>query len=385
MAAQRESTTRLSTADVERLISDPSPEARATTVAKVAFSYGTYPLSPRERQIAEEIFGVCARDAAVAVRQALSHSIRHLDSLPHDVAVKLANDIDLVAIPMIEASAVLTDDDLVTIVRRDGVEKQAAVARREAVSEPVSAALVETRQELVVATLMANDGARISEDTLNRAIDLFADSERVTTPMVQRRRLPLSVAVRLVGLVSDRLKEHLVTHHQLPDDVAADLVIQTRERATANLISQGRASLDRPMDIETLVRQLHENGALTTTLILRAICVGDIAFIEQALAQMSGVPITNTRILLHDSGPMGLRSLCSKAGLPEAVYRAIRIAFEVARELERDGLAQDQARFCRVMLERVLTRFDAASAELVGDEMEYLLRKLEYYANQVPA
>eukprot|EP00658_Telonema_sp_P-2_P045855 TRINITY_DN33877_c0_g1_i1.p1 TRINITY_DN33877_c0_g1~~TRINITY_DN33877_c0_g1_i1.p1 ORF type:complete len:170 (-),score=13.33 TRINITY_DN33877_c0_g1_i1:98-607(-) len=97
--------------------------------------FGASALTESERQIAEDIFRVMLRDAAVRVRQALSESLKDNPDVPHDVAASLAQDVDEVAMPVIEFSSVLTDKDLIDIVRTRGTDVQKVVAGRRDVSE----------------------------------------------------------------------------------------------------------------------------------------------------------------------------------------------------------------------------------------------------------
>ena len=151
---------------------------------------------------------------------------------------------------------------------------------------------------------MGNAGARITAASMGTAIDRFADSDRVKTNMVHRADLPVAVAERLVVMVSEMLQSYLVRHHELPVSLATDIVLQSRERATLQ-ISLGSSD----KELERLVRQMHHNQRLTPLLVLRALCLGDLAFFEVAMAVMAKVPVANARILIHDAGPNGLASL----------------------------------------------------------------------------
>ena len=156
---------------------------------------------------------------------------------------------------------------------------------------------------------------------MGTAIDRFADSDRVKTNMVHRADLPVAVAERLVVMVSEMLQSYLVRHHELPVSLATDIVLQSRERATLH-ISLGSSD----KELERLVRQMHRNQRLTPLLVLRALCLGDLAFFEMAMAVMAKVPVANARILIHDAGPNGLASLYDKAGMPPRLLPAVRVA-----------------------------------------------------------
>jgi uncharacterized protein (DUF2336 family) len=363
---------RLSTQDITRLLQDPSTAARADIAGKVAGQYRDSVLNDTERQIATDIFRVMIKDAAVRVREALSHNLKATMDLPHDLALALARDVESVALPMIESSTVLTEDDLVEIVQSSSPSKQVAVARRSNVPLRVADALIESRNDEAVATLVGNSGAELTEKALLKVIDGYADAEQVHEGIVRRQQLPITVAERLVAIVSESLRDYLVAHHELSPNVAADLILESRERATVSLLSTGANELD----VLKLVRQLQDNGRLTPSLILRALCTGDLGLFEASVAVLANAPIVNVRTLIHDKGRLGLWSIYMRTGLPERLYPAFRVAVDVARETGYDGGERDsERRVCR-MIERILTQYE----DLGQDNLDYLLKKLNQIA-----
>jgi uncharacterized protein (DUF2336 family) len=361
----------LSQKDVERLLTDPSVDVRAEMAGKVAAQLDRgQSLTAKERALGEEIVRLMARDAAARVRVALAESVKSSPLLPRDVALTLARDIDEVALPVLELSSVLTDDDLLEVLEAGNALKQTAVARRPEVSERVADAVVATGAETAVAALVGNPGAQVSDKALETALERFPESEAVATPMAGRARLPVHLAERLVGLVSETLRQRLVSKHSLPEDVVTDLVLQARERATLGL------ALGEPSDtsLERLVRQLQDSRRLTPSLLLRAVCTGDIPFFEMALSILGGVPVANARLLIHDAGGKGLASLYERAGLPANLLPAFRVALDVARETPFDGEAGDWERHRKRMIERILTQYD----DLSDADVDYLVAKLPH-------
>jgi len=358
--------------DVNALLKNPSGEVRASTAEKIAFQFDKGELSSDEKHLAEEIFRIMVHDAEVRVREALAQNLKENINVPRDVAKSLAKDVDSVALPIIKFSEVLTTEDLIEIVESQGEEKQKAVASRAYVQKEVSAAIVSRGGEEAVATLVANEGAIITEDSFNKVVERFGDSEKVQKPLVFRSKIPITVAEKLVAKVSEELKRHLVTNHELPADIATDLVMQTRERATINLSAQSNSE----DEVNQLVTQLHENGRLTPSIIMRAICMGDLKFFEHALAVASGIPVGNARMLIHDSGSLGFESLYKQAGQPGEMFPAARAALDVMRETTFDGGENDRERFQRRMIERILTKYDEMGVEFESDDLEYLLTKM---------
>ena len=59
---------------------------------------------------------VLARDSAAKVRAILAEEIKHMDCIPHDVALRLAHDLEeIVSAPILEYSPLLSDADLMEI------------------------------------------------------------------------------------------------------------------------------------------------------------------------------------------------------------------------------------------------------------------------------
>lgn len=365
---------RITKEDLSKLVQDPSGANRADTADKISREFSTEGLSDSERVLAEDIFRLMIRDAEVRVRKALAKNLAQTPLVPHDVAATLARDVDEVALPVLEFSEVLNDDDLVDIIgdNADSVEKQRAIASRAHVSEVVSATLVDIGHEDVMVDLMSNQGAEISEVSLQKVVSDFGDNERIQKPMIERNHLPITIAERLVTLVSDRMRSQLISRGHIPEGIVNAVMTQSQESATIGLLGDGVE--DR--DVELLVEHLHTNNRLTSGLILRALCMGDVSFFEAALARRAGVSLINTRILIHDSGPFGLEAIYNKAGLPEHFFPGVRAAIEVARETSFDGEERDKERYSRRMIERVLTQYGDLGVEFDSDDVDYLMGRM---------
>lgn len=363
---------RLTKEDVARLVADGSDEARAETAGKVAADFADGELTEAEREQAEAIFRLMAQDVSVRVRESLSKNLQAAGDLSHDVALKLAQDVTSVALPILRSSEVLTDEDLIDIIQSQDAEKQTAIAQRPSVSSQVADSLIDTGNEKAVARLVANEGAELTEQSFDRVMVEYSESEAVSDSLSRRSNMPVEVAERVVNAISERLEEFLLKEGNLSSDKICNLIMQTRERATVDLVASGRAA----SDIETLVGQLHKKGRLSSSLILRALCMGDLAFFEAAMACLAKVPVKNARLLIHDEGALGLQSLYLKAGLPEKLFPAIRVAVDVIHETDYDLGNNDRERFISRMLSRILTQYD----DLAADDLDYLMDKLNQLA-----
>ena len=143
-------------------------------------------LSGADRAAANEILRVMAGDAAEMVRRALAVTLRASDVMPRDVALRLAEDVESIATPILTFSPVFSDADLAEIVRRADPARQIAVASRQSLSEGVTDALAECGCEDAVATAAGNPGASFSEQGLVISLDRFRASQKVTRAVAYR-------------------------------------------------------------------------------------------------------------------------------------------------------------------------------------------------------
>lgn len=358
--------TNLNWQDVERLKTDRSGACMSATASKIVALHGTAGITAAERQEAEAVFRTMAEDAKVAVRHALSEVLKSYRDAPHDVMRKLANDIDEIAVPVISVSPVLTDEDLIDIVQSRRASCQVAVAGRAKVSGPVADMVARVADSRAVETLAANEGARLAENTCHAMIERFSAAPKVTASLVRRTELPVSVAERLVEFVSDSLKSELVARHELSDDVAADLIERSRERATLDISDRASGGAG----VGVLVARLADKGRLTSTIMLRALYSGDFDFFETGLARLAGVGVSAVHRLLKDGGEAGIRGIWIKAGMPDACVKYVLASLELAGELEYTGRRDDRQHYRTLLAERLLSKFgDGFDAE----NMDYLL------------
>ena len=359
----------LTDVDIHQLVKGATADERAVAAHKLCRTMDRGLLSPEDRKAAEEILRVMAADAAELVRRALAVTLRSSPLVPRDVAMKLARDVESVSTPILSFSPVFTDEELQEIVRIGGPIRQVAIANRPMVSERVSATIVEHGVEKAVETLCANDNAHFADSTLKQVVERFAKSEAVLAAVAYRRALPLAVTERLINVVGDQLRDHLINHHALSPETAILIASGSQERATIDLVDQA----GRTPDLKAFVAQLRAAERLNASLLLRALANGHMAFFEWGLSELAGVPHHRTWLMVHDAGPLGLKAIYERAGLPTKLFGAFRAGVDTYHSMELDGGPQDLARFQERMLQRFLTQPRAASRE----DMDYLIDKLD--------
>ncbi|MES1990890.1 MAG: DUF2336 domain-containing protein [Pseudomonadota bacterium] len=358
---------RLSVADVEHLFSEPTEDVREQIAFKVASQFSNVVLTPRERELAREILGYLVLDVSVLVRKALSSCLSGLANAPHDIVLRLARDIDEVAQPLLENSPVFTDHDLAQLVLTGTKHRQVIIASRPNLGPEVSTAIAAKADRSAVLVLISNNGVILRPDVLDTIIQRYSDDEDILDPMARRADLPMRIVERIVTFVSKSLRDHLVELHRIDTSIATVLEEQARERTLVAMMDRVDGT-----NLVQLLEQLIATGKLTSSILLRAVCAGEIEFVIRGLAVLTSIQNERAARLIHDVGPLGFRALHARAAMPELYYPAFRGALDVMLECEAAGAMPGRVEFSRLVMARIMPLY----RDVRADDLELLLDRL---------
>jgi len=357
---------------IRTILKGATPEERARAAEQLCLTIERSSLTEAGRQAAEEILPILASDACDLVRRALSVTLKASQVVPRFIAIKLAKDVESVCLPILSESPVFTEEDLIEIARVGGASRQVVIAKRRRVSFELADSIIENGVERAIEAVCANDNAEISEPALRRVIERFPRSEPVLSAVAYRKSLPLSVTEKLVKLVSDSVLDHLVSHHEIPPDIAVAIAVGAYERATIDLVDQAGMT----GDPGKFVAHLNRHERLTASLLLRSLANGHITFLEHGLAELARAPHRRARLMVHDAGPLGLRAIYERAGLPMRLLPAFRAGLDAWKSLEAEGGVLERSRLQALMLERFLSS-DAVEFNVLHDDLAYLIERLD--------
>lgn len=310
------------------LADDASDEVRAELARKIARLMPG--LSAREaehvQKLTIETLERLAADQVPRVRAILADEIKHLDCVPAHVVKALARDLEaMVAVPILEYSPLLSDADLMEIIAEGKVHAVlAAIAKRRAVSEHVSDAVVSSLDIPAVAALLANPNAAIRERTLDAIID---QAERISVwqnALSMRADLSRRAVRRLATFVSIEMLEQLSTRHDLDDATKQHLSRQTRARVEEGELSASSGNVAAE-EVEAAARA----GRLDEVFVESAAEAGKREAIVLSLSKLAAVPEQTVRRMLMTRSAKPVTALVWRSGL------SMRAAFKIQRFVMR--------------------------------------------------
>ena len=344
---------------------------RAEATSALARAYLYSELSPDDLAAAEGAMIMLLDDPSPLVRRALSDAFASADKAPRIVVHALASDQADVALPVLAHSPMLDEDDLVDLIGNGDEDVQAAIAGRSPLPRALAAAIAEVGSAEACLTLLENSNADIALFSVDRVVDRFGHLASIRENLLARDDLPMAMRQALLSKLSQMLAGFVAARQWLGPEHAEYAAKEACEKATVALAA------DTPYEeVGALLQHLRHSGQLTAGMILRALLSGNVVLFEEALAELSGVPIDRVSGYVHDKNISGFRALYRKAGLPDVAYPAFREALSAIRAGLLVGEQGGAARLKRRIVERVL---DACAHER-GEDSTSLLALLRRFA-----
>jgi len=352
------------------------PCERAEATSALARAYLHSDLSPDDLAAAEGAMIMLLDDPSPLVRRALADVFASAQKAPLVVVHALAADQPDVALPVLARSPLLLEDDLVDLIATGQPETQVAIAGRALLSRPLAAAVCEVGSAQACLTLLENADADIALFSIDRIVERFGHLAPIRENLVARDDLPIATRQALLNKLSQTLAGFVAARQWLGPEHAEYAAREACEKATLALAAET------PYDeVAALIHHLRQSSQLTAGMILRALLSGNVVLFEEALVELSGLPLDRVTSYIHDKNISGFRALYVKAGLPDVAYPAFREAITAMHDGILVGEQGGVARLKRRMVERVLARCAGLRGEdLRGHDLASLLALLRRFA-----
>lgn len=341
------------------------PHMRAEAAGDLARSYLFGDL---ERDIREEIETVLMRvldDPSIAVRCAVAEAVASSPDAPHALVLSFAQDTPDVAEPVLARSPLLSDLELVDLMALGSARVQCAIARREPVSGPLSAAICEVASVEACQALLENPSAAILSSTAARIATRFGGHGGVRDALSSRADIGPEIRQAMMRSVADALSDFVSGCGWLGQDRARRAADEACDRGAVTIAAEAR-------DPQGFVRHLADRGQFSPSLALRALLSGDLVLFEAALSTLSGQSPARVAGFVRDFQGRGFAALYAGAGFPNAALPVFRAALAGRRDFDLDGVRAGCS-LSRPLVERALAACDPTDYAL--GPMRTLLRR----------
>jgi uncharacterized protein (DUF2336 family) len=274
-------------------------------------------------------------DMETAVRAELSARFASAPDAPHSLVRKLANDEAAVAGAVLASSPVLTDEDLLGVVRKHGQDHLRAVSARPSVSEAVSDVIVQRGDDETLGTLLRNDGARLSRQASETAIERAKVNPALHEAAVERASLPPDLLNEMYFVVEARLRTRILEQNAKLDPALVESALAAGRARIAT--DDGALPADYG-ECLAYVEELKAAGQLSPRMLARFLRSGGTTSFLIALAQLSDIDFHTARQIIERRELDALAVVCKSADLDRALFLTYAVVL-----LNDDGDAMAKA------------------------------------------
>lgn len=281
-------------------------------------------LTAREKELVSDILIAFMRKAEDDLRAALAQRLSLLDHVPLRVILHLANDRISVARSVLEKSSVLSDMDLIYIIKSQGSGHWEAIARRKSMGADLIDCLAVTRDVGTACVLAANQNIVLTGKAMETLCGLSQESGALAAFMAERSELPRSLAVTLYTYVGQALRDRIVARYALNPETLAQIDEVLEEVAEGQGASAARKKGWEPTQaMMTAAVRMAGQGTLTPSSMIETLKRGQISSFIAQFAAFAEVHPRVIEAILRQSNGARLAVLCRALAMDKSCFTMI--------------------------------------------------------------
>lgn len=302
----------------------PSSEHRRELLREVTdmFFASSGTRNERENALFDDVLRTVAAEMQEGVLIELARRFADAEDAPVQLMRDLANHALPVATPILRKSKVLTDDDLMQVVRDKSQDHIRVVAQRPNVSEVLSEAIVKHGDDKTVDELLHNATAKISRTTMETVVDRARSNKELHAGVVGRPDMPLDLLNEMYFVVEQRLRESILTRNATVDPRELDAAL---EKTRARLQRTAVESSEETRRAERYIALKKAGGELTPSLLISLYRDKQYSHFLFGLAELTGLDFETARSIIHRRDLDALAMICRAAEMERPLFVTIAV------------------------------------------------------------
>lgn len=276
----------------------------------------------RETELFDEVLQLVAAEMQEGVLAELAEVFADANDAPMGLLRDLSNHAFAVAGPVLERSKLIDDATLLNVVNQQSQDHIKAVAGRAAVSEQVSAAIVRVGDDHALDTLVRNEGAKISRDSMETVIERARQNAMLHAGVVRRKDIPLDLLNEMYFVVEAGLRDQILKRNSSVDASTLDAALaRTRERMKK---SAGDLSAETRNAIH-FIAQKKNAGELNARLLVSLYREAKIQHFLCGLAELTEIDRDTATDLIERKDMDGLAMICRAANIERPLFVTLAV------------------------------------------------------------
>jgi uncharacterized protein (DUF2336 family) len=289
-----------------------------------------------EMGLFDDVMGQLAGEMEEAVRIELAERLGATATPPPTLTRTLASDSIAIARPILEGAPQLSEADLLHVARTQGQDHLRAISQRPVVPSLVSDAIVERGDDTTLGVLLRNEGAVLSRQAHEAAVDRAAANPALHEAVIDRKAMPMDLLNEMYFVAEARLRDRIMERNADVDPA----ILEAALKAGRNRVAAGDGAL--PADYQAAVDEivaLKLRGAITPQALVAMLRSNRTSQFLVALAELADIDFHTARRILERRELDALAIVCKAADFDRSLFLTFAVLI-----LDRDSNALGRAR-----------------------------------------
>ncbi len=289
---------------------------------------------PQTQALVRDVFMGLVGRVEHDIRVRLAWKLAHASWAPHELVLLLAHSEVDIARPLIAASPVLDEQDLIHLLVEASIDHQVEVARRPQLGAAVVTAILDQASSEVLTALAGNTSAQVTPLAMDRLVSLSQTMAALRAPLTRHPALTLDLGAVLYAWIGETLRQTLGARFAVEGpafEAAVSSAVSEARGAPgdeASLETDERAGMDR-----RVVAKLKAGGQLRPGLLMRALRDGKLTLFTIALAELGEFTTDQVRQAMDADSAESLALACAAVGVDRSALGSL---ITLVRSLNRD-------------------------------------------------
>jgi len=284
------------------------PDARSGETARALLdlmSSTTGGSQPQERTLAADTLLHLVPRMKVKDLVSLSRRVCMMDDVPQLLVKALITHPEpAVAEPLLEDGNVISEQDLLNLIKTANLDHLVMIARGRNLSAAVCEALISHRQASVDLELVRNAGARLSHESFVTLCETAKSISLLQAPLATREDTPPPIAFELFWVLPVELRRYVLSRFLTDSSVLEKILKLVRSVGDENSVKRSLPSTQKVAELMNLIA----DGATDQA--------------ASMMAGMAGIKQNNARRIIADPGGEPLAITLKTIGLPRTMFNA---------------------------------------------------------------
>ena len=302
----------------------PSSEQRRELLREVTdlFFETSGARNTRESALFDEVLQLVAAEMQEGVLAELAETFADAKDAPLGLLRDLANHAYAVAAPVLQRSPLLDDQALLNVVNAQSQDHIKAVAARKVVSEAVSDAIVRFGDDHALDTLVRNEGANISRNSMETVVERARANAMLHAGVVRRKDIPIDLLNEMYFVVEAGLRDQILQRNASVDPATLDAALsRTRERmrqSATDMSAETRNAIH-------FITQKKTSGELNARLLVSLYREARMMHFLCGLAELTDIDRETATDLIERKDMDGLAMICRAANIERPLFVTLAV------------------------------------------------------------